>query len=56
MASLWHILTNAQGSVLRWQLQAGRDAEAVQFFPEFDHGMSWADALVWRHELRNVAE
>ena len=55
LASFWHILANAQGRVLRWQLRAGRDAEAVQFFPEFDHGMDWADAPVWRHELRNVA-
>src|SRR5947209_13251933 len=26
LASFWHILTNAQGRVLRWQLRAGSDA------------------------------
>ena len=54
-AALWQILIGAGGKVSSWQLLFGRDADAVQFVPEFDHTMAWADALAWRHELRDVA-
>jgi len=54
-AALEHIIASAQGTVQRWQLRIGRDAEMVQFLPEFDPLSPWTDALAWRHELRDVA-
>ncbi|MGB8347658.1 MAG: phospholipase D-like domain-containing protein, partial [Ktedonobacteraceae bacterium] len=56
LASCWHILASAQDRVRCWQLCVGRDADAVQFVPEFAHDMAWADTLRWRHELRDVTE
>ncbi|HVB74084.1 MAG TPA: hypothetical protein VNE38_11075, partial [Ktedonobacteraceae bacterium] len=55
LASCWHVLASAQDRVRRWQLCVGRDADAVQCVPEFDPDMVWANALAWRHELRDVA-
>ena len=54
-AALQHIITSAQGTVQRWQLRVGRDADMVQFLPEFYPYLPWTDDLAWRHELRDVA-
>ena len=54
--SFQHVVANAQGKVRGWRLCVGRDADAVQFIPEFDSEMGWADSSLWLHELRDVAE
>jgi hypothetical protein len=53
-AALWQILIGAQGKVSSWQLFIGRDVDAVQFEPQFEEEMYWANTLTWRHELRDV--
>lgn len=42
--------------VQRWRIRVGRDAEAVQFIPEFESQMACANTLLWLHELRDVAD
>lgn len=53
--SFQHVVVSTQGRIRRWLLHVGRDADEVQFIPEFDHEMDWADSLAWIHELRDVA-
>jgi hypothetical protein len=35
-ASFQHVVASAQDRIRRWRLCAGRDADAVQFIPDFD--------------------
>ena len=53
--SFQHVVACAQGRVQRWRMRVGRDAEALQFIPEFESQMAWADSSTWVHELRDVA-
>lgn len=55
LASFQHVVSNAPGRVRRWYIRVDRDAEAMQFVPEFDSEMAWAGSLTWVHELRDVA-
>lgn len=54
--SFQHVVVSAHGRVQRWRIRVGRDAEAVQFIPEFESQMAWANSLLWLHELRDVAD
>lgn len=53
--SFQHVVAITQDRIRRWRLDVGRDADAVQFNPEFDHEMAWANSFIWVHELRDVA-
>lgn len=53
--SFQHVIVGAQGRVQRWRMRVGRDAEALQFIPEFESQMAWAGSSLWIHELRDVA-
>lgn len=54
--SFEHMVNRAQGRIQHWRMRVGLDAEALQFIPEFESHMAWANSLVWFHELRDVAE
>jgi hypothetical protein len=54
MTSLKHIVSCATHRVQCWQLSVGRDADTVQFEPQFEEEMIWANTLAWRQELRDV--
>ncbi len=53
--SFQHVVANAQDRIRRWLIRVGRDADAVQFIPEFDDGINQVESSRWIHELRDVA-
>jgi hypothetical protein len=55
-SSFQHVVMNTPEEVRHWRLRVGRDANAVQFVPEFESEIAQVESGDWMHELRNVAE
>lgn len=54
-SSFQHVVTNKLEGVRRWRIRISRDANKVQFIPEFDSELAQVEFGTWFHELRDVA-